>query len=75
MKVSFKCMPNMVQSVSRHNQTILKEQQQQHQVRLCNCIRGTTCPVGGQCLRGPVIYRAAITANNNTEFYTGMAGE
>ena len=74
VKVSFKCMPNMAQSVSRHNQTILKEEEQQHQVRLCNCARGTTCPVGGQCLRGPVIYRAAITANNKTEYYTGLAG-
>ena len=32
------------------------------------------CPVSGQCLRGPVVYRAAITANNNTEYYTGIAG-
>ena len=74
VKVSFKCMPNMAQAVSRHNQTLVKEEQQQRQVRMCNCRRGTTCPVGGQCLRGPVIYRAAITANNKTEYYTGLAG-
>ena len=27
-----------------------------------------------KCLRGPVVYRAATTANNNTEYYTGIAG-
>ena len=37
-------------------------------------IGGTICPVGGQCLRGPVVYRAAVTANNSTEYYTGIAG-
>ena len=30
--------------------------------------------MGGQCLRGPVIYRAAIAAYNKTEHYTGLAG-
>ena len=28
----------------------------------------------GQCLRGPLVYRAAVTTNNKTEFYTGIAG-
>ena len=34
VKVSFKCMPNMAQAVSRHNQTIVKEEEQQHQFKL-----------------------------------------
>ena len=72
VKVTFKCMPNIAQVVSRHNQTINREEE--HPTRLCNCQRGTSCPVEGQCLRGPVIYRAAITANGKTEYYTGLAG-
>ena len=68
VKVTFKCMPNMAQIVSRHNQTLNKKEE--HPTRLCNCKGGTTCPVEGQCLRGPVIYRAAVTANGSTEYYT-----
>ena len=65
----------MAQAVSRHNKSLATQDQAQVEpVRLCNCRRGETCPVGGQCLRGPVVYRAAITANNNTEYYTGIAG-
>ena len=30
--------------------------------------------MGGQCLRGPIVYRAAVIANNKAEFYTGIAG-
>ena len=33
-----------------------------------------SAPLGGQCLRGPVVYRAAVTTNNSTEYYTGIAG-
>ena len=28
----------------------------------------------GQCLRGPVVYRATVSANNTTQYYTGIAG-
>ena len=67
----------MAQAVSRHNKIMaIQEQAQVEQVTECNCLQGDTCPVGGQgqCLRGPVVYRAAVTANNKTEFYTGIAG-
>ena len=75
VKISFKCMPNMAQAVSRHNKILaIQEQAQVEQVTECNCLQGDTCPVGGQCLRGPLVYRAAVTANNKTEFYTGIAG-
>ena len=30
--------------------------------------------MGGPCLRGTIVYRAAVIANNKTEFYTGIAG-
>ena len=65
----------MAQAVSTHNKKILKEDQAEAENRkLCNCTGGTICPVGGQCLRGPVVYRAAVTTNNSTEYYTGIAG-
>ena len=75
VKISFKCMPNMAQAVSRHNKALaIQDRAQEKQVKECNCLVGETCPVGGQCLRGPVVYRAAVTANNATEYYTGLAG-
>ena len=45
-------------------------------MRSCNCTRGKTCPVNGQCLKGPVLYRACVVSNNNnnTEYYTGITG-
>ena len=27
-----------------------------------------------KCLKGPVVYRAEVTANNKTEYYTGITG-
>ena len=68
-------MPNMAKEGLNHNQKLTKEDQGQVEVkRLCNCTRGTTCPVGGQCQRGPVVFRAAVSANNTTQYYTGIAG-
>ena len=68
-------MPNMAQAISRHNKKILKENQDQvDSGKLCNCTGASICPMGRQCLRGPVVYRAAVTANNSTEYYTGIAG-
>merc|ERR1711954_482234 len=65
----------MAQAVSRHNKKLaIQEQAQEEQVQECNCLQGDKCPVGGQCLRGPLVYRAAVTTNNKTEFYTGIAG-
>ena len=75
VKLSYKCMPNMAKAISNHNQKLAKDDRAQgEEKRLCNCTRGTTCPVGGQCLRGPVVYRATVSANNTTQYYTGIAG-
>ena len=30
--------------------------------------------MNGQCLKDPVVYRAAITSDHKTEYYTGIAG-
>ena len=65
----------MAQTVSRHNARLARQTQSQQQPsRECNCTGGEPCPVGGKCLNGQVVYRAKVTANNNTEYYTGMTG-
>ena len=68
-------MPNMAQAVLKHNTKIVRQATAVTQPeKSCNCRRGHPCPVGGQCLRRSVVYRAAITANNKTEYYTGITG-
>ena len=80
VKISYKCMPNMAQAVSRHNVKVLKEPQVQPPVQLqpgCNCRNGpTTCPVQGKCLTDSVVYRATVieTASGAKETYTGLTG-
>ena len=77
VKISFKCMPNMSQSISRHNALLAKDTQEPLQPlkRTCNCRRGNPCPVSGQCKRGPSVYRAEVRADNKTEYYTGLSSD
>ena len=75
IKISYKCMPNVGQTISRHNAKIHKEDKQEVQSPGCNCMGGVgSCPVGGKCQTDCVIYRAAVTttSTNKTEFYTGQ---
>ena len=78
VKLSYKCMPNMAQAVSRQNKKILNEDSQQlTQPTQCNCQgRPATCPVEGKCRTNCVVYRATITetVSSNVETYTGMTG-
>ena len=76
VKVSYKCMPNMAQSVSRHNAKILQVDQQQ-QPPGCNCQGGPgTCPVEGKCQTDCVVYRNTVTeaGSGTAETYTGVTG-
>ena len=78
VKISYKCMPNMAQSVSRHNATVLKGDQPQPAappVRSCNCKDGpATCPAQAKCLTDSVVYKATVTetVSGMKEIYTGM---
>ena len=80
VKISYKCMPNMAQAVSRHNVKILSEVPQQQPAQLqpgCNCRRGpNTCPVQGRCLTDNIVYRATVTetVSGKKETYTGLTG-
>ena len=65
----------MAQAISRHNGKAARQEQENQQPppRGCNCTK-YACPVEGKCLTGPVLYRADVTSNNKTEYYTGIAG-
>ena len=63
-------MPNVGQTISRHNSQVLRQPEEQDQTP---CRGGeTNCLVGGQCLTDQVIYRAAVTAKEETDFYTAL---
>ena len=78
VKVSYKCMPNMAQAVSRHNVKILQDNQlQPAQLPGCNCQGGPgNCPVQGRCKTDCVVYRATVTEtmSGKLETYTGVTG-
>ena len=74
VKVSYRCMGNMKQRISRHNSKI----QQAEEVRPtdfgCNCTAAIgPCPLAGNCLVNSVVYGAEVVSNNsNKQTYTGL---
>ena len=66
-------MPNVAQTISRHNSKVLKGDRQNQQQTGCNCDGGAAnCPVQGVCKTKWVVYKASIrkTASGKTETYT-----
>ena len=77
VKVSFCCMANMSQIISRSNKRKIQEFRKlgQPEERTCDC-RDEPCPVEGQCLISDVIYQATVKRLDNyeTETYVGLSG-
>ena len=72
VKVSYKCMPNIRQQISRHNQCVKKAEEVPTQPG-CNCRNSENCPMDGQCQVDHLVYGATVidsSANKNT--YTGL---
>ena len=70
LKLSYRCMPNMEQAVTRHNKGILSKNVSPEPPP-CKC---NPCPVGGQCGLKDVVYQATVTEkpSNKVETYTGL---
>ena len=73
LKLSYSCMPNLKAIIAGHNKKILAAQQDNAQAKLCNCRDKSACPVGNNCLKSAVIYRATVTSNGDTKEYVGLA--
>ena len=71
LKLSYRCMPNMAQVVSRHNKGILSKKSLADPLP-CKC--KTPCPVGGQCRLSDVVYKATVrdVQSQKIETYTGL---
>ena len=66
VKISYRCMPNMKQVLSKHNAKLSKPQQAQLPPPGCNCQGGTAkCPLAGACLTEGVVYEAKVVRGKN----------
>ena len=75
VKISYKCMPNIKQAISKHNLQIQKKSEPTLAVVGCNCRPNHPCPMAGNCLAKEVIYKAKVVElNGTTNTYTGLTG-
>ena len=77
VKISYSCMPNMDRMIQSSNKAMLAKNRSEGstdstQSKLCNCRKGTICPVNGQCLKTNLIYRATVHSEGSEESYIGL---
>ena len=73
VKISYSCMPNMSQVISRHNKTILSQSHNPptEPPKMCNCRAGSICPLNNQCLERCLVYQATVKTSVATKIYIG----
>ena len=59
-------MPNMDSIVKAHNTKILKKKDETEakEEKACNCRNKASCPVGNDCLKTNVVYKATVQHEN-----------
>ena len=75
IKLSYRCMPNMGQVLSRHNHKVVNQEQVQQTPPGFNCQGGlAVCPLNGACQTASLVYEATVTRLDNhiQETYTGL---
>ena len=73
VKMSNSCMPNIGDIISTHNNATLQQSDRKTKDgnKQCNCRDRSTCPLGGRCKEGPVVYKATLTSQNKSMVYYG----
>ena len=72
VKLSYSCMPNMANLISKHNKTVLKRKANSNNTTPpCNCRVKASCPLKGKCREKCIIYKATLTSDDNTMHYLG----
>ena len=72
--MSYRTTPNMKRLIAAHNASILRKGEESEE-KICNCRRGTVCPLEGKCLSKNIIYQATVTPTNppdKPETYVGL---
>ena len=73
VKLSYSCCPSMKTIISSHNAKVIK-QKKLEPMRGCNCRGGVaSCPLGGRCLIGCLVYKASVTTAQGERSYLGQA--
>ena len=75
VKVSYSCMNNVKNIISKHNTRIIKKSQPQViNTTSCNCRNKETCPLQNKCMSKDIVYKATISTcnTNDTKHYIGM---
>ena len=77
VKISYRCMPNVKKSISRHNSKVAKEdennREEEHEPG-CNCTRRIgPCPLSGKCQTDKLVYKATVKDEDDIiNTYTGI---
>ena len=76
VKLSYSCMPNVKETISVHNKSVLTKCQPKPitDPHTCNCRDDSNCPLENKCLTSGVIYQATVTRQdiNHEETYVGL---
>ena len=69
LKIGYSCSKNIDQIISNHNLNIIKNENNNKNLKMCNCRKPEQCPVENNCLKKNVVYKATLTSGVN---YIGM---
>ena len=78
VKLSYSCMPNIMNVISTHNKATIARTDSNKQIddnhKSCNCRAKSQCPLDNKCLTSELIYQATVTRhdNNSDDTYIGL---
>ena len=71
IKLSYSCMPNFKNILSKHNHKLLNMNKEDQINTGCNCRNKLNCPLNGKCQAQSIIYKATISSPSGTSQYFG----
>ena len=72
--MSYSCMPNMADIISKHNKIALQNRADPHcTTPPCNCRNKANCPLEGKCLESSIICKAVLKCNGIARHYYGCS--
>ena len=72
VKLSYSCMPNMANLISKHIKTVLKRKANfSNTTPPCNCRVKASCPLKGKCRENGIMYKATLTSDDSIKHYFG----
>ena len=70
IKLSYSCMPNMKNIITKHNNKLLFQNFNQP-TRMCNCRDKASCPMEQNCLQKCFVYQAQVESISAKRYYLG----